>query len=65
MAQIAVHDSDWIEVSSWEASQPYFIDLGAVTRQINEFIVQNIDARFSAEITVFYLCGAGKRVVHL
>jgi hypothetical protein len=59
MSQIAVKDSNWIEVSSWEASQPYFVDLGAVTRQITEFISQNVEMKYTAGITVFYLCGAG------
>ncbi len=59
MAQLAVNDSDWIEVSSWEGSQPFFVDLGAVTRQINEFIVKNIEQKYTSDLTVFYLCGAG------
>jgi hypothetical protein len=61
MAQIAVQDSSWIEVSSWEAVQPFFVDLGAVTRQITEFIGDNVSPEH--HITVFYLCGAGIIIV--
>jgi len=54
MIELALQDSDWIALSSWECEQDYFVDFGAVTKNIEEFIHQNFPEN---KIECFYCCG--------
>ena len=57
LTQLACADSDWLSCSSWESSQPQFVDFHVVAYTLDTFLRQNSFFR-SADDTVFYVCGS-------
>lgn len=56
MCQLAVEDSDWLRVSTWELEQEGFVDFTSVVRHHSTYLHQKFPGE---DIEVFYLCGAG------
>nr|QYA18522.1 nicotinic acid mononucleotide adenylyltransferase [Clandestinovirus] len=54
LLNLATEDSDWIQVSSWECTQPSFVHLGIVTESIEQFVRQSLNI----DVDAFYLCGS-------
>jgi len=42
MCRVALQDSDWLSVDSWECRQPYFVDFPSVAFSLLSDIVQNL-----------------------
>jgi nicotinic acid mononucleotide adenylyltransferase len=59
MCQLAVKDSAWIDVSSWEIQQPFFVDFPTVIQNIENFLRSQFPLY---TLDVFYLCGADHAV---
>ena len=57
LTRLACADSGWLSCSSWEASQPGFVDFDDVTYALDMFLRNNSFFR-SVRDTVFYVCGS-------
>ncbi|ELR21798.1 nicotinamide-nucleotide adenylyltransferase/ nicotinate-nucleotide adenylyltransferase, putative [Acanthamoeba castellanii str. Neff] len=55
MCELAVADSEWLAVSSWECSQPHFVSFDQVTQNIQEYLNQQMP---QYRWRCFFLCGA-------
>lgn len=53
MCELAVRQSDWVEVSRWEGEQSGFVDFPSVTNHHHKYL-----SSLFPGLKVMYLCGA-------
>lgn len=59
MCELAVKNSDWISVSTWEIEQKGFVDFPSVVVRHAEYLKTTLPKH---TFEVIYLCGAGNKM---